>query len=106
MTMKQMIGIGAAVLTLPLLLLAMGTFDSQQGYLSAQAESSDIASAGNLDLRKAEASLSSERLATVQTPLKIVEIERVDEDEHDSGLKEDENSGHGDDEHGHGGKGD
>jgi hypothetical protein len=77
MTMKQKKGIRAVVLTLLFLLLAIGTFDSRHGNLAAQSESSDIASAGNMDLRKAEASLPAKVLATAQAPPKIVEIERV-----------------------------
>ena len=80
MTLRQKKGIRAAVLTLLLLLLAIGTFDSRHGYLAAQAESSDIASDGYTDLWKAEASLPVERLAAAQaspqTP-PFVEIERV-----------------------------
>ncbi len=108
MTMKQMKGIGAAALTLPFLLLVVVTFDSQQGNLTAQVESSAIASAGNMDLRKAEASLTAKRLATAQAPPEIVEIERVDEDEkvvenevEDPIEINDGNKGHGNDDDGH-----
>lgn len=81
MTMRQKKGIRAAVLALLLLLLAIGTFDSRHGYLVAQAESSDIALDGYMDLWKAEVSLPAQRLATAQappqTPPKSVEIEKV-----------------------------
>ena len=77
MTMRQKKGIRAGVLTLLLLLLAIGTFDSRHGYLAAQVGSRDIASDGITDLRKTEASLPAQRLATAQTPPKVEKIEKV-----------------------------
>ncbi len=77
MTIKQKKGIGAAALSLLFLLLVIGTFDSQKGYLAAKGESKGIASPGNLNLRKAEASLPGQRLAATHAPPKIVKHKRV-----------------------------
>ncbi len=102
MTMKQIKVIGAAFLTLPFLLLIIGTFDSQQSHLTAQGESSGITSHDNLNLRKAESNLPAQRLAIAQALPKIVEIERVDENEHGPGDEGDGNRGHENDKDKHG----
>ncbi|MCJ7500811.1 hypothetical protein MUP29_11210 [bacterium] len=79
--MRQKKGIRAGVLTLLLLLLAIGTFDSRHGNLAARAESRDITSDGNMNYWGAEANLPAERLATAQAPPqaspKSVGVERV-----------------------------
>jgi len=77
MTMKQKKGFRTAAHTLLFLLVAIGTFDSRHGHLAAQSGSVDITSAGNIGLRKPEASPPAERLATAQAPLKIEEIKRA-----------------------------
>jgi len=85
MTMRQKKGIRTAVLSSLFLLLAIGTFDSRHGFLSAQ-QSSDITSGGKIDLRKAEDSFPVQRLAAAQAlpqaaPPRIVEIEKIVEAE-------------------------
>ena len=79
MTMRQKKGIRAGVLTLLLLLLAIGTFDSRHGNLAARAESRDITSGGNMNYWRAEANLPEERMAAVQSQPRVVEIEKVAE---------------------------
>lgn len=89
MTMRQRKGIRAVVLTLMLLLLAITTFDSRNGFFVAQADPSDSLSDANMDMRKVEPISSDQRLAIPQAPPqtvlqaapqvspKTVEIEKV-----------------------------
>lgn len=68
MTMKQRKRVRAAVLVLMFLMLAIGTFDSQHGYLAARAESNDIALEETGDLQTAQNTLPSTRPAKDLAP--------------------------------------
>lgn len=72
MTMRQRKGIRAVILTLMLLLLAVTTFDSRNGFFVAQADSSDSVSDANMDIRRVETTPSDQRLAIAQAPLQTL----------------------------------
>lgn len=81
MTVKQKRGIRGAVMAVLVLLLAIETFDLQQSFLSARAESRTVAPDGNMDIRKVEPGFAPGRSAALEEPPEALVVRKVVEPE-------------------------